>query len=292
MRLFKRKRDDEALKCAGCGELAPEAALECTMCVEALDPKRSVALQAPGGGSGRRALRGAGLLPWRSRCWDWLCFRQRTRPHRAERSTPTSEMPLSFAPNVGQTDERVGYVAQGAGYSFFFTDAEAVLSFAPGADDVMGSSGLALALRFLGADAEASPEADSRAAGTVNRLTGSGDGLSDVPTYEKLIYRELWPNIDLAIHGQGGELRYEFHLRPGADPRDIRLAYAGADGLAVGSDGDMVIDTPLGDLTDARPVAYQELDGRYVSVESRHAIQGQDIRLRDRWRTTTAAAHS
>ena len=38
----------------------------------------------------------------------------------------------------------------------------------------------------------------------------------------------------------------------------------------------MVIDTPLGDLTDARPVAYQELDGRYVSVESRHAIQGQE----------------
>ena len=49
MRLFKRKRDDEALKCAGCGELAPEGALECSMCGEELDPKRSVALQAAGG---------------------------------------------------------------------------------------------------------------------------------------------------------------------------------------------------------------------------------------------------
>ena len=34
MRLFKRKRDDEALRCAGCGELAPEGALECSMCGE------------------------------------------------------------------------------------------------------------------------------------------------------------------------------------------------------------------------------------------------------------------
>jgi hypothetical protein len=49
MRLFKRKRDHEVLKCAGCGELAPEGALECSMCGEELDPKRSVALQAPGG---------------------------------------------------------------------------------------------------------------------------------------------------------------------------------------------------------------------------------------------------
>lgn len=49
MRLFKRKRDQEVLKCAGCGELAPEGALECSMCGEELDLRRSVALQAPGG---------------------------------------------------------------------------------------------------------------------------------------------------------------------------------------------------------------------------------------------------
>ena len=49
MRLFKRKRDDEVLRCAGCGELAPEGALECSMCGEELDPKRSAALQTPGG---------------------------------------------------------------------------------------------------------------------------------------------------------------------------------------------------------------------------------------------------
>ena len=51
MRLFKRKPDDEALRCAGCGELAPDGALECSMCGEELDPKGSVALQAPGGGA-------------------------------------------------------------------------------------------------------------------------------------------------------------------------------------------------------------------------------------------------
>jgi hypothetical protein len=186
------------------------------------------------------------------------------------------DVPMSFAPNGGQTDERVRYLAQGAGYSFFFTDAGAVLSFAPASDDVVGSSGLALGLRFLGTDPEAGPDAGPPAQGTVNRITASGsDSQSGVPTTHELVYRELWPEIDLTVRGHGGELSYEFHLHPGADPHDIRLAYAGADGLTVRSGGDMVVDTPLGELTDVRPVGYQEIDGRRVPVETRHALRGE-----------------
>ena len=49
MRLFKRRRNEEALKCVGCGERVPDGALECSMCGEELDPKREAALQTPGG---------------------------------------------------------------------------------------------------------------------------------------------------------------------------------------------------------------------------------------------------
>jgi rRNA maturation endonuclease Nob1 len=49
MRLFKRKRHDEALRCTGCGELAPAGARECSMCGGELDPERNVALQVPAG---------------------------------------------------------------------------------------------------------------------------------------------------------------------------------------------------------------------------------------------------
>jgi hypothetical protein len=197
-------------------------------------------------------------------------------PAQSAATDASDELPLSFAPNAGQTDERVRYLAQGAGYSFFFTDAGAVLSFAPGTDDAAESSGLALGLRFPGADPETRLDTGARAAGTVNRLTASGEQQSGVPTYEEIVYRDLWPNIDLAVRGQDGELRYELRLRPGADPGDIRLAYTGADGLALGSDGELVVDTPLGDLLEARPVAYQEADGRHVAVESRYALHGDD----------------
>ena len=41
----------------------------------------------------------------------------------------------------------------------------------------------------------------------------------------------------MVFRGQGGKLKYEFHVAPGADPSRIRLAYAGADGLSLGAAG-------------------------------------------------------
>jgi hypothetical protein len=78
------------------------------------------------------------------------------------------KLPLSFIPNVGQTDEAVPYYAQGAGYGFFFTKDGATLSFADG----KARRGHALALDFLGANPHATLTAQERLAGEVNYLVG------------------------------------------------------------------------------------------------------------------------
>ena len=111
----------------------------------------------------------------------------------------------------------------------------------------------------------------------MSQLTGSGgDSASNVETYQELVYRELWPGIDMVFRGDDGELKYEFQLDPGADPRDIRLDYDGASGLSLDSDGDLAIDTPLGVLNDARPVSYQASEGARVPVDSRYAVHAAD----------------
>ena len=176
-------------------------------------------------------------------------------------------MPLSFIPNRGQTDQRVRYYAQAPGLGFFLTDDKAVLSL------TKGKRGTALEMRFLGANPDARLEPGRRGEGKVNYLTGS-DHQTGLATYGQVTYRDLWPGIDMVFRGQGGKLKYEFHVAPGADPSRIRLAYAGADGLSLGPAGNLLIATPLGTLRDARPVSYQGVDGRRVPVESRYEIQG------------------
>jgi Beta-propeller repeat len=193
----------------------------------------------------------------------------------AQEADPAGDLPLAFAPNAGQMDDSVRYVARGAGYSFFFTDEQAVLSLVK--TDGQAAAGVALELRFVGTSPEVRLEAREPAAGTVSQLTGSsGDSASDVETYQELVYRDLWPGIDMVFRGDGGELKYEFHLDPGADPRDIRLNYDGASGLALNSDGDLEIGTPLGVLNDARPVSYQASEGDRMPVDSRYAIHRAD----------------
>ena len=177
-------------------------------------------------------------------------------------------LPVTFTPNRGQLDGEVRYHAQGPGFGFFFTAQKAVLALEK------GEGGQALELSFVGANPNARLESLERAAGRVNYLVGpTADHHADIPTYEALVYRDLWPGIDMVFRGSGGALKYEFHLEAGADPTDIRLAWGGAGSLSTDEAGRLLIATPLGRLTDARPTSWQRLGGRRVPVRSRYALE-------------------
>jgi Beta-propeller repeat len=181
------------------------------------------------------------------------------------------KLPLSFIPNEGQTDKAMRYFAQGAGYGFFFSKEGATLSFAEGK-----GRGHALSLDFQGADPHATLTARQRLTGKVNYLAGDDptkwqQGLSP---HGELLYGGLWPGIDMAVRGEEGKLKYEFHLKPGSSVGDVRLGYRGAEGLSVGSGGELLVQTSLGILKDAAPVSYQRIGGERVPVESRYELKG------------------
>src|SRR6185369_17715427 len=106
-------------------------------------------------------------------------------------------------------------------------------------------------------------EGEARASGEANYLRGNepGEWHTAVPRYQQVVYRELWPGVDLRLRQQAGSLKYEFLVRAGARPADIRLAYNGASGLTLDGAGGMLIQTALGVLRDSAPVSYQEIAG-------------------------------
>ena len=169
-------------------------------------------------------------------------------------------LPLGFVPNAGQSDARVRYLAQGGGFGFFFTERGVMLSFSkPPAsedenplvvssvfDDVFAGAGsggraVALELGFVDANPDARLVASERATGKVSYLgPGRAAGQAGLATYRELTYKGLWPGIDMAFRGEGGQLKYEFHVAAGADPSDIALVYRGAERLALAAGGDAV----------------------------------------------------
>jgi hypothetical protein len=187
-----------------------------------------------------------------------------TRPATVSAPEPT----LSFVENAGQENAAVRFAARASGASFFFTREEAVLAFE------RGDEGLALRLDFVGANPAPDIEGQSTLAGTVNYLVGSdaSQWRTGIPTFGEVAYRDLWPGIDMVFRGANGALKYEFVVAPGAHPSRIGLAYRGADGLALGSGGQLLISTPLGTLRDEKPRTFQVVDGRRVPVESRFVL--------------------
>jgi Beta-propeller repeat len=178
-------------------------------------------------------------------------------------------LPLAFVPNAGQLDPRVRYAAQQSGVSVFFTRGEAVVAFGK------GRKGTAVALRFLGARPAA---IEGRRPGTskVNYLLGSDPRgwRTGLPTFGQVVYRNLWPGVDMVFRGADGRLKYEFILHPGAKVADIRLAYRGGGRLSVDKLGDLLIPTRLGTLRDGHPRSYQQIGGRRVPIASRFALAG------------------
>ena len=191
------------------------------------------------------------------------------KPAREAALTSYRTLRLAFAPNAGQLDRRVRYTAQaGGGARVYLTRSAVTLVLAKGKRE------LALRLAFLGANKRPAITGAGRSPGRVSYLIGNDPSRwqQNLPTYAEVVYRGLWPGVDLAVRGRGGQLKYEFRLAPGADPARIRLRYRGQQRLSLDRDGALRIETALGLLRDGRPVAYQLFGDRRVAVASRFAL--------------------
>ena len=158
----------------------------------------------------------------------------------------------------------IRYSVRLPGYTALFTDRAAVFAFARHA----------LRLQFVGASGPRGIDGDDKLPATVNYLVGSDRTRwrTGLPTYGGIVYRELWPGIDLAFRDVGNEIKYELTVSPGARADAARFEYQGAERVFVNADGDLVIVTPHGSLVDHRPRSYQTIDGKEVAVETRFVV--------------------
>src|SRR5258708_6111825 len=88
----------------------------------------------------------------------------------------------------------------------------------------------------------------------------------NVPNYERVKFDQVYPGVDLVYYGNQQRLEYDFVLRPGAEPNQIRLAYSGADSMRLDSVGDLILNVQGKVLRQRRPLVYQEIGGKRVEV--------------------------
>lgn len=198
-------------------------------------------------------------------------------------------MPLRFEPNRGQTDSRVKFLARGDGYSLFLTETEAVLKLTqwntakgalankkiqPPHFRASGSQSAAVRIKLLGARRPNHVEPLDELSGDSSYFIGSDPSgwLKNVPGYARVVYREVYPGVDMIYYGNQGQLEYDFRLAPRTDPKTISLSFEGADRLRVDAEKNLVIDLAGGELRQRKPIIYQQVNGVRREVEGRYVV--------------------
>ncbi len=190
--------------------------------------------------------------------------------------------PLSFIENRGQTDSRVKYYTKGNKCTFYFTPNEIKFGFIkPKAKESSDQNSIhkkeelmrvTVAQEFIDANREVEIEAHNPSQTTANYFKGNDPAKwrTQIPVCAKIVYKELWKGIDLALFGEKGKLKYEFIVQPGASVKEIQFVYKDLYETCIDENGNLIITTPFGDLTDEKPVGYQMINGKKEIVESEY----------------------
>ena len=202
---------------------------------------------------------------------------------------------VSFEENRGQVDERVRFLSRRGGATLFLTNDEASFVLSAPAEKGTGApvesspaarargtqrrerpESHAVSMKFESANPWAEIVGERELEGKINYLRGDDPSKwrTNVRTFGAVRYREIYEGIDLVYYGNAqGQMEYDFEVAAGADPRQISLLIEGAKALEVDTAGDLVINTPAGELRQRRPEVYQEVEGERRAVEGVYVAQ-------------------
>jgi hypothetical protein len=91
--------------------------------------------------------------------------------------------------------------------------------------------------------------------------TGTSEvGVTNVHHYQKIVYENVYPNIDIEFvlndAANRGKFKYNFIVKPNGNLADIKLAFLGANRTSLNQAGNILIETAYGNIEENIPLSY------------------------------------
>ena len=102
---------------------------------------------------------------------------------------------------------------------------------------------------------------------------------SNVRGYAEAVMSNLYDGIDLKIIEEKEQLKYEFHVQPNANPKQLLLQYVGHKKISINKRGDLVVKTDLGEIIEQKPYAYQIVNGSIREVECNFVLENNEVKF-------------
>jgi len=208
------------------------------------------------------------------------------------------KLPLAFEANQGQTDPQVKYMARGNGYTVFLTANDTVFALQSPSGASTGAASkhgfgthgsrqdqtekknvsAAIHMRAVGGNPRARIAAGSQLPGVTNYYIGTDRSKwqAGVKQYATVAYRDIYPGVNMAFHGEQRQLEFDFIVAAGANTAPISLGFSGARKIATDASGNLLLSSAVGDVVLHKPVAYQERDGLRQDVAAEFVQEGNN----------------
>lgn len=99
---------------------------------------------------------------------------------------------------------------------------------------------------------------------------------SGIGAYTNILYKNMYPNIDVQVYSESSQLKYDVIVHPGANPSNIKLQYDGATSVTL-KKGNLHIQTTVGEAIELAPYAYQYIDGQRKKVNVQYQLSGKVV---------------
>lgn len=229
------------------------------------------------------------LMPFRLAGQHFQAEETKGLPLPAETHLPTS--PVKFVQNQGQWPPNIRFMADLPGGRVFLEGNRLAYTFADVTDLhdrffqrkvdrntplLVNSHGLHL--EFEGALPSPRTHGEKQRPEKHNYFLGNEPDkwAGDVPTFDQVLYEDLYAGIDMRLYGGATTLKYDLICEPGSSPASISLRYKGADDIRI-QEGKLVVKTSVNEMTELAPVAYQESPNGRIPVPCRFVLRGDRV---------------
>ena len=99
------------------------------------------------------------------------------------------------------------------------------------------------------------------------------EGITNVHGYRKVVYKNVYNNIDMVFHSNEKGFKYDFIVKPGGKVSDIKLKYENEDVVHITEEGKVRAINPFGELETDVLYTYQS-DGKVIESRYKKDIDG------------------
>lgn len=199
---------------------------------------------------------------------------------------------LKFIQNKGQWNEDIDFQAlvpggrvgiSARGFSVVLLDMEAIershlaghgaINESDGQPSVEPVNGHYFRINLIGSNTQSKAIAEVPLDGYYNYFLGSDScrWATNALAYSTVLYPNVYDGIDFRVSSIGNNLKYDFIVRPGADPSQIKIEYDGVDAIEK-IDDKLDIRTTVGSLMEQKPYSYQLIGSNKRTVPSEYAL--------------------